>query len=115
MNANPQQMLFSTERHPLALEGYFQIMARWDADNGNRSPDSGNPAERTFYEWKKGKGKLSDDTLRRIGYIAGIWKALQIIYSSPHLADSWVNRPNDFFAGQTPLQRMAVMLQTWQS
>ena len=38
---------------------------------------------------------------------AGIWKALQIVYSDTKLADTWVSRPNDFFGGQAPLRRMA--------
>jgi hypothetical protein len=50
---------------------------------------------------------VPEDTLRRIGYVAGIWKALQIVYSDAELADGWVKRPNTFFGGQTPLQRMA--------
>ena len=41
-----------------------------------------------------------------IGYVAGIWKALAILYSQPDLADNWVNRPNAHFADMTPLQRM---------
>jgi len=45
--------------------------------------------------------------LRRIGYVAGIWKALEILYSDPALAEGWVKRPNAHFGGQTPLQRMA--------
>jgi hypothetical protein len=46
------------------------------------------------------------DTLRRVGYIAGIYKALQIVYSDAHLADRWVKRPNRAFGGQSPLDRM---------
>ena len=34
------------------------------------------------------------DTLRRIGYVAGIYKALELLYSDPHLADDWIKRPN---------------------
>jgi uncharacterized protein (DUF2384 family) len=96
------------ERHSLVLEGFFKIMDRWSADNETARRILGYPAERTFYEWKRGKAaRLSDDTLRRIGYVAGVWKALQIVYSEPALADTWVVRPNDFFGGQTPLARMA--------
>jgi Protein of unknown function (DUF2384) len=95
------------ERQALALEGFFSIMRHWGADNGVARTILGSPPERTFYEWKKGNGRLPEDTLRRIGYVAGIWKALQIVYSRPDQADSWVNRPNKFFGGQTPLQRMA--------
>jgi uncharacterized protein (DUF2384 family) len=96
-------------RQELALEGFFSIMRHWGADNETARRIVGTPAERTFYLWKKGTGalRLPEDTLRRIGYVAGIWKALQIVYSRPDQADDWVNRPNIFFGGQTPLQRMA--------
>jgi hypothetical protein len=46
------------------------------------------------------------DTLRRVGYIAGIYKALQIVYSDARMADAWVKRPNRAFGGQSPLDRM---------
>jgi uncharacterized protein (DUF2384 family) len=95
-------------RQALALGGFFSIMRHWRADNETARRVLGTPPERTFYAWKKDKGiRLSEDTLRRIGYVAGIWKALQIVYSNPDQADGWVNRPNSFFGGQTPLQRMA--------
>jgi uncharacterized protein (DUF2384 family) len=95
-------------RQALALEGFFSIIRHWGADNDTARRILGAPPERTFYAWKKSEGlRLSDDTLRRIGYVAGIWKALQIVYSNADQADGWVNRPNKFFGGQTPLQRMA--------
>ena len=50
---------------------------------------------------------MPEDTLRRIGCVAGIWKALEILYSDPDLADGWVKRPNAGFGGATPLARMA--------
>ncbi|MFA6265698.1 MAG: MbcA/ParS/Xre antitoxin family protein [Pseudolabrys sp.] len=92
----------------LAVQGFFGIMARWNVDNATIRAILGAPAERTFFDWKKGKvARLPNDTLRRIGYVAGIWKALQIVYSNAQHADSWVNRPNRAFGGQTPLARMA--------
>lgn len=100
--------LLLAEAHDLAMQGFFGIMSRWDADNKVMRAVLGSPAERTFFDWKKGRvARLPNDTLRRIGYVAGIWKALQIVYSDPQLADSWVNRPNRAFGGQTPLARMA--------
>jgi uncharacterized protein (DUF2384 family) len=96
------------ERNRLALEGFFAIMQHWNAKNPEVLRILGSPAERTFYAWKKNSTpRLPEDTLRRIGYVAGIWKALQIIYSDPQNADGWVNRPNTHFGGQTPLQRMS--------
>jgi uncharacterized protein (DUF2384 family) len=92
----------------LALEGFFKIMSLWDIGNEDARIILGSPRVRTFFAWKKKPpAKLPEDTLRRIGYVAGIWKALQIVYSDPKLADSWISRPNDFFGGQTPLRRLA--------
>jgi uncharacterized protein (DUF2384 family) len=97
-----------SDKQLLAIEGFFGIMERWRVDNELARRILGFPAERTFYEWKKGKAvRVPEDTLRRIGYVAGIWKALQIVYSDTKLADDWIKRPNSFFAGQTPLERMS--------
>jgi Protein of unknown function (DUF2384) len=90
------------------MQGFFVIMAHWQADNATARRILGSPAERTFYEWKRGNvARVPEDTLRRIGYVADIWKALQVVYSEPQLADSWASRRNDHFGGQTPLERMA--------
>ena len=95
------------EKQRLALEGFFRIIERWNLDNASARRVLGAPAERTFFEWKKGNvGRLPEDTLRRIGYVAGIWKALEMVYSDPTLADTWIKRPNRHFGGQTPLDRM---------
>lgn len=96
------------DAHRAALQGFFGIVTRWGADNATARRILGNPAERTFFAWKSARGgRLPDDTLRRIGYVAGIWKALQIVYSDPAQADAWPSRPNAAFGGQTPLARMA--------
>ncbi|MBS0536486.1 MAG: DUF2384 domain-containing protein [Proteobacteria bacterium] len=98
----------SPEKHRPAMQGFFGIMERWGVDNGTARAILGAPPERTFFDWKRGRvARLSNDTLRRIGYVAGIWKALQIVYSNPQHADSWISRPNRAFGGQTPLARMA--------
>lgn len=90
-----------------ALRGFFQIMAAWGANGEESRAILGMPAERTFHAWRAGNGvRVPQDTLRRIGYVAGIYKALQIVYSDARLADGWVKRPNRAFGGQTPLQRM---------
>jgi hypothetical protein len=82
-------------------------MSRWDVDNGRARALLGEPPERTYYKWKQGQiGSVPMDTVRRIGYVSGIWKALEILYSDPHQADGWVHRSNRFFGGQRPLDRM---------
>jgi len=91
-----------------ALRGFFRIMELWGATNAEMRRVVGAPPERTFYEWRKGRvRRLPEDVIRRIGYVAGIYKALQIIYSDVAQADAWVRKPNRHFGGQTPLERMA--------
>lgn len=90
-----------------ALKGFFAVAAAWGASAEEARTLLGAPAERTYYAWRAGKGvRVPADTLRRIGYVAGIYKALQILYPDPQLADGWVRRPNRAFGGQTPLGRM---------
>jgi hypothetical protein len=90
-----------------AMRGAFGILDAWDVGGEDARAILGALPERTYYAWRKGEGvRVPADTLRRVGYLAGIYKALQILYSDPHLADSWVQRPNQAFGGQTPLQRM---------
>lgn len=91
-----------------ALRGFFRIMDLWGADNVHARAILGQPAERTFYKWRAGEvGTVPGDVIRRIGYVSGIWKALQILYSDHAQADGWVRRPNRHFSGQAPLERMS--------
>jgi uncharacterized protein (DUF2384 family) len=90
-----------------ALRGFFHIMDAWQVGANDARTLLGSPAERTYYAWRQGNVvRVSSDTLRRIGYIAGIYKALQILYSDQHLADGWIRRPNRGLGDQTPLERM---------
>ncbi len=91
-----------------ALHGFFRIMDLWQADNTHARAILGHPAERTFYKWRAGEvGSVPLDVIRRVGYVSGIWKALQILYSDHVQADTWVRRPNRHFGDQTPLDRMS--------
>jgi hypothetical protein len=104
----PARPVFDEDRVIKALEGFFAIMSLWRADTRQMRSILGAPAERTFYSWKAGNAhRVPVDTIRRIGYVAGIYKALQILYSESAQADAWVRRPNRHFGGQTPLERMA--------
>jgi hypothetical protein len=91
-----------------ALKGYFGIMDLWNASPDEARMILGSPSESTYFAWRRGKpARPPEDMLRRIGYVAGIFKALQILYSDRSLADRWVRTPNRAFGGQTPFQRMA--------
>lgn len=90
-----------------AFRGFFRIMELWGIDNADARAILGSPAERTFFNWRAGNiSRVPEDTLRRIGYVAGIYKALQIAYSDPSLADTWIHRENRKFGNSSPLDRM---------
>jgi hypothetical protein len=104
----PARAAFDDEGTRKLLEGFFGIMRLWNVGGLQMRRILGSPPERTFYAWKAGKARrLPEDTLRRIGYVAGICKALQILYSDPSQADRWVHEPNRHFGDQSPLERMA--------
>jgi hypothetical protein len=91
-----------------ALRTFFRIAEKWGLTNDEQITLLG--AERsTFYKWKKKReGLLSKDTLERISYILGIYKALQILLPNEQAADTWVRRPNTapLFGGRSALDRM---------
>ena len=92
----------------LALQGFFRMVELWGADNAQARAMLGDPPERTFFKWKRGEvGAVPLDVVRRVGYVAAIWKALQIVYANPAQADAWVRQPNRAFGGQAPLLRMS--------
>ncbi|MDE2149481.1 MAG: DUF2384 domain-containing protein [Gammaproteobacteria bacterium] len=70
--------------------------------------------ERTLYHWKKqtDAGGLSTplprDTLERLSYLLGIWKALRILFPDDGRAAGWLRRPNAApgFGDHSALERM---------
>lgn len=91
------------------LRGFFGIAEKWGLLEKENLILLGEPSRATYYNWKRGEvGKLSRDTLERLSYIVGIYKALRILISNDTLAHAWVTRENDapMFAGQPPLKLM---------
>ncbi|MFO1242893.1 MAG: MbcA/ParS/Xre antitoxin family protein [Rickettsiales bacterium] len=92
-----------------ALRTFFNIAEHWQLSTEQQRILLGNPARSTFFQWKKkGDGILSKDTLERISYILGIYKALQILLPQADAADAWIKRPNTapLFHGSSALDRM---------
>lgn len=91
------------------LKAFFNIMKAWGVGDAQAQVLLGSPARSTFYKWKANPDVvLPHDTLERISYILGIYKALQILLQTPDAADAWVKRPNDapMFNGKSALERM---------
>lgn len=92
-----------------AFRAFLRIAGVWGLGVEEQLVLLGRPARSTFYRWRKeGVEQLPADTLERLSYVLGIYKALQILLPSPERADAWVREPNDapLFGGGSALQRM---------
>ena len=91
-----------------AIKAFLTIMEKWGVRDEDARALLGGMSNGPFYEMKKNPNRTLDaDTLTRLSYLVGIFKALNIIYSEA-LADAWIQRPNSnrIFGGQTPLAYM---------
>jgi len=91
------------------LRAFFHLGDVWKLSAEQQIVLLGRPARSTFFEWKKHPERdLQPDTIERLSYLMGIYKALQIIFSDPTIADQWIHQPAEVppFAGKTPLQYM---------
>ena len=92
-----------------ALRTFFRIAGLWNLSVAEQMTLLGVTARSTFFKWKKNPNTtLPKDTLERISYILGIYKALQVLLPDETAADEWVKRPNSapLFGGRSALERM---------
>lgn len=93
---------------PAAIKAFLNIMAKWNVRDEDARTLLGGISNGQFYEMKKNTQRTLDtDTLTRVSYLVGIFKALNVLYSRK-LADAWVQRPNanPIFGGGTALAYM---------
>jgi hypothetical protein len=91
----------------IALRAFFRLADAWQLSTDEARMLLGQPARATFFQWKAGRcGRLSHDVVRRISWLLGIWKALQILFSDAGRADAWIRSENALLGGQSALQRM---------
>ena len=93
---------------PAALKAFFNIVERWHIRDEDARALLGGLSNGPYYAWRKQPERTLDtDTLTRLSYLVGIFKALNILYGE-RLADEWVSLPNDnpIFGGRTPLSYM---------
>jgi hypothetical protein len=91
------------------LRAFFNLAERWKLRVSDQRKLLGDPPESSFYNWKRERdGTLSRDTLERISYLLGIFKALAILFPQPDRADAWLRKPNSAptFGGKSALERM---------
>lgn len=91
------------------LRAFFKLAERWNLRVAEQRKLLGDPPESTFYKWKRERdGALGRDTLERISYLLGIFKALAILFPQAERADAWLRKPNSAptFGGKSALDRM---------
>jgi hypothetical protein len=93
-----------------AVRAFNNIAQLWGLDIDQQLTLLGDPPRSTYYKWKKQPDatRLARDTLERISYVLGIYKALQILLPDQKAADAWVKKPNTapLFGGKSALERM---------
>jgi hypothetical protein len=90
------------------LTAFFSISREWGLDTARERQLLGSPGRTTFFEWKRRRqAHLSRDTLDRLSYLIGIYKALRILFSE-RAAHEWLTHPNadPLFGGRSPLEHM---------
>ncbi|MFY9558695.1 MAG: antitoxin Xre-like helix-turn-helix domain-containing protein [Terriglobales bacterium] len=93
---------------PAASRAFFSLAAHWKLRDEDARSLLGGISNGSFYQLKRSISKtLDQDKLTRISLLVGIFKALNILYST-RLADAWVQLPNanPIFAGESPLAYM---------
>lgn len=95
---------------PAAVRAFVNIAQAWGLDEKMQLTLLGQPSRSTFYQWKRtpGNARLPADTLERVSYLLGVYKALHILLPDAQAADGWVKRPNAAspFNGRSALELM---------
>lgn len=95
------------------LRTFSNIADRWSLSEQEQMKILGVESRSTLHSWKsKAKArqqiKLGRDTLERISYVLGIYKAINILLPIAERADRWMHAPNDapIFGGKSALDRI---------
>tara|TARA_R110000868_G_scaffold407602_2_gene689225 strand:+ start:185 stop:574 length:390 start_codon:yes stop_codon:yes gene_type:complete len=106
----PQKITHTSaaSKNSVALKAFFGITHKWKLTSEQEWILLGTP-KATFYRWKQRMdGTLSQDTLERISYVLGIYKALRILLPSERMANEWIHKPNlaPLFSGNSALDKL---------
>jgi len=91
------------------MRAFFKIARLWQlTDIEQQTLLALSSSTLSKYRANPAAAPLCSDTLERVSYILGIYKALQILVPSPDAADAWVRLPNSnpLFGGRSALDRM---------
>jgi Protein of unknown function (DUF2384). len=108
--SQPKARVSSKDMSAAGLRTFFNIAQAWGLTAEEQMVLLGAPSRSTFFKWKSNPqaADLRRDTLERLSYILGIYKALQILLPDASASDAWVKKPNaaPLFGGKRALDRM---------
>ena len=93
----------------VGLSAFFNIAKLWELNETEKLRLLGQTDPNVIEAWENGDGPdVSKDTLERISYILGIFKAINILLPIPERANAWMRKPNQapIFRGQSAIERM---------
>ena len=91
------------------LRAFERIAQLWKLSIPQQLTLLGIASRSTYFKWRREREpRLPRDTLERLSYLLGIYKALQILLPETHAADAWIHQPNDapLFGGRSALERL---------
>ena len=99
------------EMGTVGLRLFFRLAEKWSLSQSEQINLLGDPGRTTLHRWhseiEQGKHiRLSKDTIERLSYIAGIYKALQLLFENKENWNEWIKKPNSAFGGQSALSVM---------
>jgi hypothetical protein len=92
----------------VALKAFFGIADKWHLNAEQERVLLGTKLS-TLYRWKSNNDiSLSVDTIERISYILGIYKALRILLPNEQTANAWLHKANEapLFAGKSAMDKL---------
>ena len=94
----------------LLLPAIFNIFGLWCLTDVQQMNLLGLGDKKILHNWMNNpeQVELSEGQLKRVSYILGIYKSLQVLFPDPVLADQWLSTPNDnpLFNSKTPMDRL---------
>ncbi len=91
---------------PVEAHAFGQLAEAWGLSGAEQLTLLGSPPRSSYFKWRKEGGALPGDVRERVSHLLGIWKALNIQFSDPAVADGWLRRSNHAFEDASALDVM---------
>ena len=101
----------STALLPAGLRAFFRLAEDWRLAEAEQLVLLGAASTSELSNWRQGEtGSANSETLERISYLLGIYKAIHTLLPNPVRANAWIRTANTalMFHGTSALDRMLI-------